>query len=73
MENKKFFIRVESNEKIGTGHLMRCLTIANSLRKMGNQVHFISKNMFMGDFNKPKGIKLYPMDELECFDIDHEW
>ena len=45
MENKKFFIRVESNEKIGTGHLMRCLTIANSLRKMGNQVHFISKNM----------------------------
>ena len=45
MENKKFFIRVESNEKIGTGHLMRCLTIANSLRKKGNQVHFISKNM----------------------------
>ncbi len=45
MENKKFFIRVESDEKIGTGHLMRCLTIANSLRKKGNQVYFISKNM----------------------------
>ena len=45
MEKKNFFIRVESNEKIGTGHLMRCLTIANSLRKKGNQVYFISKNM----------------------------
>ena len=38
-----------------------------------SRMDLISKNMFMGDFNKPKGIKLYPMDELECFDIDYEW
>ena len=29
--------------------------------------------MFMGDFQKEGGIKLYPMDELETFDIDYEW
>jgi CMP-N-acetylneuraminic acid synthetase len=33
----------------------------------------ISQNRFMGDFQKEGGIKLYPMDELECFDIDYEW
>ena len=27
----------------------------------------------MGNFQKEGGIKLYPMDELECFDIDYEW
>ena len=33
----------------------------------------IKNNMFMGDFQKEGDIKLYPMDELECFDIDYEW
>ena len=33
----------------------------------------IKDNKFMGDFQKEGGIKLYPMDELECFDIDYEW
>lgn len=28
-------IRVDGNEKIGTGHLMRCLSIANALRDLG--------------------------------------
>ena len=31
----------------------------------------IKDNIFMGDFQQ--GIKLYEMDELECFDIDYEW
>jgi len=38
-----------------------------------SRLDLISKNMFMGDFQKDNGIKLYPMDELECFDIDYEW
>ena len=33
----------------------------------------IKDNKFMGDFQKEKGIKLYPINELECFDIDYEW
>ena len=27
----------------------------------------------MGDFQKEGGIKLFPMNELEAFDIDYEW
>lgn len=38
-----------------------------------SRLDLISKNMFMGDFQKEGSIKLYPMDELECFDIDYEW
>lgn len=38
-----------------------------------SRLDLISKNMFMGDFQKEGGIKLYPMNELECFDIDYEW
>lgn len=38
-----------------------------------SRLDLISKNMFMGDFKKEGGIKLYPMEELECFDIDYEW
>ena len=33
----------------------------------------IKDDRFMGDFQKEGGIKLYPIDELECFDIDYEW
>jgi len=38
-----------------------------------SRLDLISKNMFMGDFQSEGGIKLYPMEELECFDIDYEW
>jgi len=38
-----------------------------------SRMDLISKNMFMGDFSKEGGIKLYEMNELECFDIDYEW
>ena len=38
-----------------------------------SRMDLIKNNKFMGDFQKEGGIKLYPMDELECFDIDYEW
>ena len=38
-----------------------------------SRMDLIKDNMFMGDFQKEGGIKLYPMDELETFDIDYEW
>lgn len=33
----------------------------------------IKEGKYMGDFEMPGGIKLFPMDELETFDIDYEW
>lgn len=37
-----FYIRADGNEKIGMGHIMRCLTIAEALRKRGAEVLFLT-------------------------------
>lgn len=38
-------IRVDSSEQIGSGHLMRCLTLAEQLRKQSAEVHFICRDL----------------------------
>ena len=37
-------IRADSSENIGTGHIVRCVSLAKELRKSGIKVYFISKN-----------------------------
>ena len=31
----KFYIRVDANDNIGIGHMMRCLSIAKAMRRRG--------------------------------------
>lgn len=38
-----------------------------------SRMDIIAQNRFMGDFQAEGGISLYPMEELEAFDIDYEW
>jgi CMP-N-acetylneuraminic acid synthetase len=33
----------------------------------------IEQGIWMGDFNTPGDINLYPIEERECFDVDYEW
>ena len=39
----KVVIRVDASEQIGTGHLIRCLTLAEELRRQGAEVEFICR------------------------------
>ncbi|MDD2914469.1 MAG: UDP-2,4-diacetamido-2,4,6-trideoxy-beta-L-altropyranose hydrolase [Gallionella sp.] len=39
----KVFFRVDSSARIGAGHLMRCLTLAEALRGRGVQIQFICR------------------------------
>lgn len=42
---KSIFIRVDSSYQMGTGHVMRCLTLAAELRQRGAEVTFICRDL----------------------------
>lgn len=41
----RIFIRVDSSYQMGTGHVMRCLTLAGELRQRGAEVTFICRDL----------------------------
>ena len=41
----KIAIRADSSTKIGSGHIMRCLTLAECLRRSGAEVSFICREL----------------------------
>ena len=44
----RFFVRVDASLQIGTGHVYRCLTLAEDLKTQGNTVVFICRD-FVGN------------------------
>lgn len=50
-----FFIRADANSEIATGHVMRCLTIADELKLRGKEVCFITADHFPDEIIRKRG------------------
>lgn len=53
----KIYIRADGNAIIGMGHIMRCLSIANQLKKLNVEVIFITADDEVKDIIEDKGFK----------------
>lgn len=53
----KIAIRVDASVQIGSGHFMRCLTLADALRDRGAEILFVSRHLpeHLGNMLKDKG------------------
>ena len=52
-----FYIRADGNEKIGMGHVMRCLTIAEALSHLGEKALFITADGNQAEFIEERGFE----------------
>lgn len=57
--------RVDASVQIGTGHVMRCLTLAEELREQGHQCRFICRahEGHLGEFIKFRGFELCLLEQ----------
>ncbi len=67
----KFFIKTDASILIGSGHVMRCLVLAEALKSKGHEINFICRH-YPGnliDLIKEKGFFVYvlPFHEQEAY------
>lgn len=66
-----FFIRTDANPTIASGHVMRCLTIAEEIKKNGEGVTFLTADHFAEEMIKEKGFSVICL-ESRWNDLDYE-
>ncbi len=60
--------RADASVTIGTGHVMRCLTLADMLRTRGAECHFVTRNLpgHLGTIIAQRGFSLSLLDAPTC-------
>ncbi|MFI3213894.1 MAG: UDP-2,4-diacetamido-2,4,6-trideoxy-beta-L-altropyranose hydrolase [Eubacteriales bacterium] len=57
--------RVDGNTSIGTGHVMRCLSIAQALNALGESCEFITADYFMEPLITEKGFLCHVLQNIQ--------
>lgn len=60
----KIAIRVDASNEIGTGHFIRCMTLADALKKRGAAIRFVSRSLpeHLQDLVRERGHQLCMLD-----------
>lgn len=67
--NLRVVIRADASVQIGSGHVMRCLTLADALRERGAEVYFVCREL-PGHLGEVLANKDYPTHWLPTPDAD---
>lgn len=69
--DKQIYIRVDGNEIIATGHVMRCLSVAEQIRRLGAEVIFVAADSRPCSLIRDRGFSVDVLDTV-WDDLDKE-
>lgn len=64
IQNTTIYIRADANETIGTGHVMRCLSIAEAIQKQGGEAIFLAADARTEDIVKNRGFSVICLNSV---------